>query len=59
MLITYYPASYDDDVVLAFVTPPQQSLNDPRPPITKLFGFERVHLDLNQATSILFSTYQQ
>jgi beta-D-xylosidase 4 len=43
-----------DDVVLAFITPPQESLNDPSPPIKKLFGFERVHLNINQTTQVYF-----
>jgi hypothetical protein len=43
-----------DDVVLAFITPPQQSLNDPSPPMKNLFGFERVHLDVGQTTQVYF-----
>jgi hypothetical protein len=42
------------DVVLAFITPPQQSVNDPSPPIKKLFGFQRVYLDINQTIQIYF-----
>jgi hypothetical protein len=41
-----------DDVVLAYVTPPTKSLNDPSPPIKRLFGFERVCLDVGQTTQI-------
>jgi beta-D-xylosidase 4 len=44
-----------DDVVLAYVTPPQQTLSDPSPPIKKLFGFQRVHLDVNQTVQVFFS----
>ncbi len=43
-----------NDVVLAYVTPPQKSLNDPSPPIKKLFGFQRVHLDVGQTTQVYF-----
>jgi beta-D-xylosidase 4 len=43
-----------DDAVLAFVTPPKLSIHDQTPPIKKLFGFERVHLDVNQTTEIFF-----
>jgi hypothetical protein len=43
-----------DDVVLAYVTPPKISINDPSPPIKKLFGFERVRLDVNQTTQLFF-----
>ena len=43
-----------DDVVLAYVTPPQQSLHDPSPPIKKLFGFERVRLDVGQTAQVFF-----
>jgi beta-D-xylosidase 4 len=43
-----------DDVVLAFITPPKISLNDQTPPIRKLFGFERVKLDVNQTAQVFF-----
>ncbi|CAF1090258.1 unnamed protein product [Didymodactylos carnosus] len=43
------------DVFLAFVTPPQQSVRDPSPPIKKLFGFQRVYLETSQTTEIYFS----
>jgi hypothetical protein len=43
-----------DDVVLAYVTPPMKSLNDPSPPLKRLFGFERVRLDVGQTTQVFF-----
>ncbi len=43
-----------DDVVLAYVTPPDKLVNDPSPPIKALFGFERVHLDVGQTTQVFF-----
>ncbi len=43
-----------NDVVLAYVTPPTTSFNDPSPPLKKLFGFERVHLDVGQTTQVYF-----
>ncbi len=43
-----------DDVVLAFVTPPQISRNGQTPPIKQLFGFERVHLNVNETTQVFF-----
>jgi beta-D-xylosidase 4 len=43
-----------DDVVLAFITPPKTSLGDPTPPIKQLFGFERVHLNVNATAQIFF-----
>ena len=43
-----------DDVVLAFVTPRNTSINDPSPPIKKLFGFQRVRLDVKQTTQVFF-----
>ncbi len=43
-----------DDVVLAYVTPSNKSLNDPSPPLKALFGFERVHLNVNQTIQIYF-----
>ncbi len=45
-------ASSDD--VLASLTSPQQSLNDPSPLIKKLFGFQRVYWDINQTIQIDF-----
>ena len=47
------------DVVLAFDIPPQQSLYDPSPPLKKLFGFQRVYLEINQTTEIYFPFYIQ
>lgn len=43
-----------DDVVLAFVKPPQISRNGQTPPIKQLFGFERVHLNVNETTQVFF-----
>jgi hypothetical protein len=43
-----------DDVVLAFITPPTVSMTGQTPPIKKLFGFERVHLDVNQTAQVYF-----
>ncbi len=43
-----------NDVVLAYVTPPQESLNDPSPPMKRLFGFERVHLEVGETTQVYF-----
>ena len=44
-----------DDVVLAFITPPSVSINDPSPPLKKLFGFERVRLGVNQTAQVFFT----
>jgi len=46
-----------DDVVLAFIIPPKTSLKDPSPPIKQLFGFERVHLNVNETAQIYFPLY--
>jgi beta-D-xylosidase 4 len=46
-----------DDVVLAFITPPRTSLKDPSPPIKQLFGFERVHLNVNETAQLYFPLY--
>jgi beta-D-xylosidase 4 len=43
-----------DDVVLGFVSPPQQTQNDETPPIKQLFGFQRVHLNVNETTQVFF-----
>ena len=42
------------DAVLGFVTPPNASLYDPSPPLKRLFGFERVRLDVNETTQVYF-----
>jgi hypothetical protein len=44
-----------DDVVLAFVTPPQVPRNGQTPPIKQLFGFERVHLNVNETVQVFFA----
>jgi hypothetical protein len=46
-----------DDVVLAFITPPKVSIGDPSPPIKQLFGFERVHLEVDATAQIYFPLY--
>ncbi|CAF1107156.1 unnamed protein product [Adineta steineri] len=43
-----------DDVVLAYVIPPQITFNDQTPPLKKLFGFERVHLNVHESTEVFF-----
>lgn len=43
-----------DDVVLAYVKSPQILPNGQTPPIKQLFGFERVHLDVNETTQVIF-----
>ena len=43
-----------NDVVLAYVKPPQESFNDPSPPIKKLFGFARVYLNVGETTQVYF-----
>ena len=45
---------FGNDVVLGYVTPPTKSLYDPSPPLKRLFGFERVRLDVNQTTQVFF-----
>jgi hypothetical protein len=43
-----------DDVVLAYVTPPQVLRDGQTPPIKQLFGFERVHLSVNETKQVFF-----
>jgi beta-glucosidase len=43
-----------DDVVLGFVSPTQQKRNGETPPIKQLFGFQRVHLNVNETTQVFF-----
>jgi hypothetical protein len=44
-----------DDVVLAFVTPPQLPLHGETPPIKQLFGFKRVHLNVSETVEVFFA----
>jgi beta-D-xylosidase 4 len=44
-----------DDVVLAFVTPPQLPMSGATPPIKQLFGFERVHLNVGETVQVFFA----
>jgi hypothetical protein len=43
-----------DDVVLAFITHPQVLRDGQTPPIKQLFGFERVHLRINETKQVFF-----
>jgi hypothetical protein len=43
-----------DDVVLAYVIPPQVLRDGQIPPIKQLFGFERIHLNVNQTKQVFF-----
>ena len=40
--------------MIAYVTPPPQSLYDQAAPIKELFGFERVRLDPGHTTQVFF-----
>lgn len=44
-----------DDVVLAYVTPPQVLREGQSPPIKQLFGFERINLNVNETKQVFFS----
>ncbi len=43
-----------DDIVLAYITPPQVLRDGQTPPIKQLFGFERVHLNVNETKQVFF-----
>ncbi len=43
-----------DDVVLGFVIPSNTSINDPSPPLKRLFAFQRVHLNVNETIQVFF-----
>lgn len=43
-----------DDVVLAFIVPPQQRIVGQTPPIKQLIGFERIHLKVNETQQVFF-----
>ena len=45
---------FGNDVVLAFITPPQATITGQTPPIKQLFGFERVRLDVKETTQVYF-----
>jgi hypothetical protein len=53
--VTNTGSTAGDEVVLAFVTPPQQLLSGEIPPIKQLFGFARVHLNMNETTEVFFT----
>jgi beta-D-xylosidase 4 len=48
-----------DDVVLAFITPPQTPINGQTPPIKQLCGFKRVHLNINETVEVFISVNAQ
>jgi hypothetical protein len=52
--VTNTGSVFGDDVVLAYITPPMKSLHDPSPPLKRLFGFQRVQLDVGQTTQVFF-----
>ena len=43
-----------DDVVLAYIKPPQVLREGQTPPIKQLFGFERIHLSVNETKQVFF-----
>ena len=43
-----------DDVILAFISQPATPLKDQISPIKQLFGFERVHLNVNESAQVFF-----
>lgn len=43
-----------DDVVLAYIKPPQILREGQSPPIKQLFGFERIHLSVNETKQVFF-----
>ena len=43
-----------DDAVLVYVTPPQILRDGQTPPIKQLFGFERIHLAVNETQQVFF-----
>ena len=53
--VTNTGAMAGDDVVLAFVKPPQSPRDDrTSPPMKQLFGFDRVHLNVNETVQVFF-----
>ena len=43
-----------DDIVLGYITPPQVLRDGQTPPIKQLFGFERIHLVVNETKQVFF-----
>ncbi len=43
-----------DDVVLAYIIPPQVLHNGETPPIKQLFGFERINLNIGETKQVFF-----
>jgi hypothetical protein len=52
--VTNTGAMDGDDVVLAYVTPPQVLRDGQTPPIKQLFGFERINLNVNETKQVFF-----
>jgi hypothetical protein len=44
-----------DDVVLAYIIPPQVLHDDETPPLKQLFGFERINLNVDETKQVSFS----
>jgi hypothetical protein len=43
-----------DDVVLAYIIPPQVLHDDETPPLKQLFGFERINLNVDEQNKCFF-----
>ena len=43
-----------DDVILAYIVPPQVRINNEILPIKQLFGFERINLNINETKQVFF-----
>jgi hypothetical protein len=43
-----------DDVVLGFISTQNQTINSDTPPIKQLFGFQKVHLNVNETVQVFF-----
>ncbi|CAF2075646.1 unnamed protein product [Rotaria magnacalcarata] len=52
--VTNTGAVAGDDVVLAYILPPQLKRNGQTPPIKQLFGFKRIHLNVNETGQVFF-----
>ena len=43
-----------DDVVLAYIVPPQVERDGATPPLKQLFGFERINLNVSETKQVFF-----
>ncbi len=54
VIITNIGSLAGDNFVRGFISPLNQTINDDTSPIKQLFGFKRVHLNVNETIQVFF-----